>query len=136
MSWTIKLVAGFLMTSLTGSIIYLVWHAVGQRLEAAGYLNILYRLMKVIIIFFMVPCLFWLMDYQEQNYAFYGGSLFLQTKALMIGNLILIVLWGFMAGRRLLKQIREIRAIRNISRPNGAWDIILQDKELYETNMV
>ena len=51
MSWTIKLVAGFLMTSLTGSIIYLVWHAVGQRLEAAGYLNILYRLMKVIIIF-------------------------------------------------------------------------------------
>lgn len=35
MSWTIKLVAGFLMTSLTGSIIYLVWHAVGQRLEAA-----------------------------------------------------------------------------------------------------
>ena len=116
MSWTIKLVAGFLMTSLTGSIIYLVWHAVGQRLEAAGYLNILYRLMKVIIIFFMVPCLFWLMDYQEQNYAFYGGSLFLQTKALMIGNLILIVLWGFMAGRRLLKQIKEIRAIRKALR--------------------
>lgn len=56
------------------------------------------------------------MDYQEQNYAFYGGSLFLQTKALMNGNLILIVLWGFMAGRRLLKQIKEIRAIRKALR--------------------
>lgn len=116
MSWTIKLVAGLLMTSLTGSIIYLVWHAIGQRLEAAGYLNILYRLMKVVIIFFMVPCLFWLMDYQEQKYAFYGGSLFLQTKALMVGNLILIVLWGFMAVRSLIEQIKEIQAIRKALR--------------------
>ena len=38
MAWTIKLAFAVLLTSLTGSIVLLVWHFIGKGLEWLGYL--------------------------------------------------------------------------------------------------
>ncbi len=37
MAWTIKLAFGIILTSLTGSLVLFVWHAIGGRLERLGY---------------------------------------------------------------------------------------------------
>ncbi|MCI9487020.1 MAG: hypothetical protein HFI64_08630 [Lachnospiraceae bacterium] len=37
MAWTIKLAFVVLLTSLTGSIVLLVWHFIGKGLEWLGY---------------------------------------------------------------------------------------------------
>ena len=49
----IEIVFCLLLTSLTGSIVFIVWHILGQWLEKAGFINILYRLMKLTMIFFL-----------------------------------------------------------------------------------
>ncbi len=37
MAWTVKLAFVVLLTSLTGSIVLLVWHFIGKGLEWLGY---------------------------------------------------------------------------------------------------
>ena len=53
--WIIKLTFAVLLTSLTGSIVLLVWFFIGKRLELLGYLNIRYSLLKLVLGFFVIP---------------------------------------------------------------------------------
>ncbi len=46
MIWAIKVVFCLLLTSLTGSIVFVFWYLLGQWLEKTGFVNILYLLMK------------------------------------------------------------------------------------------
>lgn len=55
MTWTINLMYLILWTSLSGAIVSVVWFAIGRLLEKAGFLHITYILLKVAILFWVVP---------------------------------------------------------------------------------
>ena len=55
MTWTINLMYLILWTSLFGAIVSVVWFAIGRLLEKAGFLHITYMLLKVAILFWVVP---------------------------------------------------------------------------------
>ena len=56
---TTNLLNGFviimLLTSLTGGILVLIWLGIGALLEKLGFINIVYELLKMVILFFFVP---------------------------------------------------------------------------------
>lgn len=55
MTWTINLMYLILWTSLSGAIVSVVWFAIGRLLEKAGFLHITYMLLKVAILFWVIP---------------------------------------------------------------------------------
>lgn len=55
MTWTINLMYLILWTSLSGAIVSVVWFAISRLLEKAGFLHITYILLKVAILFWVVP---------------------------------------------------------------------------------
>ena len=55
MTWTINLMYLILWTSLSGAIVSVVWFAIGRLLEKAGFLHITYMLLKVAILFWVLP---------------------------------------------------------------------------------
>ena len=55
MTWTINLMYLILWTSLSGAIVSVVWFAIGRLLEKAGFLHITYILLKVAVLFWVVP---------------------------------------------------------------------------------
>ena len=55
MTWTINLMYLILWTSLSGAIVSVVGFAIGRLLEKAGFLHITYILLKVAILFWVVP---------------------------------------------------------------------------------
>lgn len=78
----IDVVFCLLLTSLTGSIVFVIWCILGQQLEKVGFINILYRLMKLVMIFFLVPVLYVAMTWLDDTYARYRGDLFFIQKSL------------------------------------------------------
>ena len=52
MSWMIELTFAILLTSVTGSILLLLWYFIGRLLQRSGYLNIQYLLLKIELLFF------------------------------------------------------------------------------------
>lgn len=108
MSWTIKFVSCLLLTSVTGSIMFAVWYIAGRWLEQAGFLNILYSFMKLIMIFFAVPGLYIAMVLLDQAYGAYRGDLFLHTMTLMTICDVLFALWTGIAAFILVKQMRLV----------------------------
>lgn len=59
MVWTTNLLNSFviimLLTSLTGGILVLIWLGIGALLEKMGFINIVYELLKMVILFFFLP---------------------------------------------------------------------------------
>ncbi len=43
------------LTSITGGVISIIWYLLGRLLEKAGFLNIVYTLLKVTTIFWILP---------------------------------------------------------------------------------
>ena len=94
MAWTIKLAFAVLLTSLTGSIVLLVWHFIGKGLEWLGYLDIRYSLLKLVLVFFVLPICYLIFTRIVQIWPEWdGGVLFLQTPALLRGCNILCAVW-------------------------------------------
>ena len=71
MTWTINLMDLILWTSLSGAIVSVVWFAVGRLLEKAGFLHITYMLLKVAILFWVVPITYGVLLLRTKTY--YGG---------------------------------------------------------------
>ena len=56
-NWTVSVVCCLFLTSVTGSVLFVFWYVLGRWLEKAGFINILYALMKFLMLFFTVPVL-------------------------------------------------------------------------------
>ena len=94
MAWTIKLAFAVLLTSLTGSIVLLVWNFIGKGLEWLGYLDIRYSLLKLVLVFFVLPICYLMITWIVQIWSEWdGGVLFLQTPALLRGCSIFCAVW-------------------------------------------
>ena len=54
----IDIVTLVLLTTLTGSIMMLLWYGIGMILERLGFINIVFELLKMVALFFYLPIAF------------------------------------------------------------------------------
>lgn len=115
MNWMISTAGAVLLTTLTASIIFLIWYSIGKILEITGFINVLYMMLKVILLFWYVPVAFLAM--LGRSRIRWGGLLFGKTKELEIGSGIFCIVWGMaviiLLGRYLLAAMGLGRKYRN-----------------------
>ena len=88
MNWTINLTYMVLFTAFTGSCLLAVWYPISLLLERAGYMGLAYRLLQMLIIFFLVPVFFifqYLGNYQGSGWI--GVFLTPSPVLLMVGQI-------------------------------------------------
>ena len=95
MAWTVNWMYMILMTSLTGGVFTLIWYGVSRALERTGYLNITYKMLKVILIFWYCPFMYYLLLYMDRYTAKWGGWLFAGTPAILRFSKVITARWLF-----------------------------------------
>lgn len=50
-NWTVSIICCLFLTSVTGSVMFAFWYIMGHWLEKAGFINILYVFMKMLMFF-------------------------------------------------------------------------------------
>ena len=93
MTWTVNWMYMILMTSLTGGVFTLIWYGVSRALERMGYLNITYKMLKVILIFWYCPFMYYLLLYMDRYTAKWGGWLFAGTPAILRFSKVFTAVW-------------------------------------------
>ena len=91
MNWTIKLFIAMMLTSATGMIIFIIWYWIGRFLEKMGYINIMYLLLRLVLIFWFVPMAY-LTIFIENNKD--GNFLFFNTDMFIYGSRVFILIWA------------------------------------------
>jgi beta-lactamase regulating signal transducer with metallopeptidase domain len=115
MVWTINVMSAVLLTSLTGSIVFLVWYAVGRLLEYLGFANVVYELLKAVLGFWYLPVAFLVLLVESRQFRGdrWGGFLFLYTPVVYRISIVFCVLWFagvlFFGTRYILDNVRMHR---------------------------
>ena len=79
------------MTTLTGSIMMLIWYGIGMVLERLGFINIVFELLKMVAMFFYLPIAFiGLKVYIARSGV---GQLFSPTPAIVQLCRVLAIIW-------------------------------------------
>ena len=113
MNWTLDIVYIVFFMTLTGSCMTLAWYVAGSWLEKAGFLYISYMLMKVVMIFWLCPFVYMILNGWDVFCGRWGGDLFLGSPALHRAGKLLFGLW--LAGV-MVNLLRYIAALRRLSR--------------------
>lgn len=92
---TIQLMFAVLLTTITGSIFAVIWYLIGNLLEKAGFLNIVYHFLKVVAVFYFIPVAFIFMMYINGTQDVWMGKLFVATPLLVLISRIFCTLWLF-----------------------------------------
>ena len=58
MEWTIRLMYAIILTSITGTILFGAWYGIGHILERMGFINIMYTILRTLLIFWYLPLAF------------------------------------------------------------------------------
>ena len=61
------------LTSITGGVISIIWYLLGRLLEKAGFLNIVYTLLKVTTIFWILPVAYISLIVVEKKFGMWHG---------------------------------------------------------------
>ena len=80
-----------MLTSATGTIIFTIWYWIGRFLEKMGYINIMYWLLRLVLVFWFVPMAY-LTIIIENNKD--GDFLFFNTDMFMYSSRVLILIWA------------------------------------------
>ena len=108
MNWTIKVITAVILTSVTGSIVFVVWYLIGQLLERMGYINIMYWLLRLLLVFWFVPLAYLtIMLDNLKNTA--GNFIFFNTDIIRSVSNVLVGIWIFVV---LCSCVRYVRSIR------------------------
>lgn len=79
------------LTTLTGSILMLVWYGIGLVLERLGFINIVFELLKMVALFFYLPIAFvGLKIYITQSGV---GQLFSPTPSIVKTCRFIVIMW-------------------------------------------
>lgn len=116
MIWTINVIFCLLLTSVTGSIVFAFWCLLGKWLEKIGFLNISYILIKLDMLFFVIPLQYITMFWLDQSYAILRGDLFLHTMTIMTVCGIVFILWVMGVCCIWYKQFRIMRQTERLFR--------------------
>jgi beta-lactamase regulating signal transducer with metallopeptidase domain len=97
MDWTIDVIFTVILTTLTGTAVFLVWYAIGRLLEFLGFVNIVYELLKAVLVFWYIPVAFLALKFDHTAFDVWGGFLFdYSTPVISVVSVVVCLLW--MAG--------------------------------------
>lgn len=113
MNWMLDIVYIVFFMTLTGSLLTLAWYVAGNWLEKTGFLYITYMLMKVVMIFWLCPFVYVILDGWDVLCGRWGGDLFLGSPALHRAGKLLFGLW---LADVMVNLLRYIAALRRLSR--------------------
>ena len=91
----------------------LAWYVAGSWLEKAGFLYITYMLMKVVMIFWLCPVVYMILNGWDVFCGRWGGDPFLGSPALHRAGKLLFGLW---LADVMVNLLRYIAALRRLSR--------------------
>ena len=98
MIWTINLLNNILvcllLTSLTGGVLVVIWLGIGRILEKLGFINIVYELLKMVILFFFVPLSYLCLKMFEGKIG--KGFLFTPISGIEADVALILGAWGFL----------------------------------------
>lgn len=80
-----------LTTSLVGGGMTVLWLVIGKMLERAGFVNIVFELLKMTMFFFCFPMVYILLKAFEKDLG--RGYLFLPTKRIFIFAIVILLIW-------------------------------------------
>ncbi len=81
-----------LLSSLTGAIMAIIWYAIGLLLERIGFANIVFELLKMVVLFFLLPIAFVILKVYDEVVG--NGRLFGPTPAIVSFCKVFVPLWG------------------------------------------
>ena len=110
----INLAVFLLTTSITGGIVTLVWLLVGKLLEKAGFVNIVFELMKLAAFFFCCPVAYAFLKLFENQIG--SGYLFSPTSVIVTCAGIFLLLWGIGTVSLLVYMFHDNRALDKLYR--------------------
>ena len=87
MNWTIKLFIAMMLTSATGMIIFTIWYWIGRFLEKMGYINIMYWLLRLVLVFWFVPMAYltiFIENNKDRNFLFFNTDMFIYDSKIFI----------------------------------------------------
>lgn len=129
MNWTIRFCIAIMLTSATGTILFAAWYWIGQLLEKMGYVNIMYWLLRLLLIFWFVPMAYLIMAMDDMKNT--GRSfVFFNTDIIGYVSSGIVVIWLFVVLCSSTRYVREIR--RTSRRFKDAFICELDVKKVFE----
>lgn len=97
MNWTIRVITAVILTSVTGTILFAVWYWIGQLLEKMGYINIMYWLLRLLLVFWFVPLAYLTIVIdnlvnEPRSFVFFITDIITSVSNVLVGIWILVVL--------------------------------------------
>lgn len=93
MNWTIDLCYAIILTSLTGSVLTLMWYLVGELLEWTGFMNIRHILLRGVLIFYLVPVAYIMFKIPSHMSGMVDARFFTATPMILWISRALVALW-------------------------------------------
>ena len=129
MNWTIRIFIAIMLTSATGTILFAAWYWIGQLLERMGYVNIMYWLLRLLLVFWFVPMAYLIMAIEDMKNT--GRSfVFFNTDIIGYASSVLVAIWLFVVLCSSTCYVREIR--RTNRRFKDAFICELDIKKVFE----
>lgn len=91
MNWIINFTAIISLSTLTGSLLFVIWYIVGRIFEKVGFVNIMYETLKLIMIFWFIPISYFCLVFLNSNR--WGKILFRNTDEIFQICLPCFIVW-------------------------------------------
>lgn len=126
-NWIINLIYTVLLTSVTGSIFSILWYFIGLALQKAGFIDLQYALLKVVVVLWMVPIAFLLLKGTNHIYMIFGGDLFALSPVIYKFSVCFCAVW--LTGTVICLAVYIVHLVQLKHRYRNA---IVCDDELYQ----
>lgn len=117
MKWTISLMLAWMLTTFSGSVMFVGWFGIGKLLERVGFTNIMYELLKMVVLFWYVPISYLALSYNNSSSQRWGGFLFKDTPFLHRLSGIFCLVWSagivLLLGKYIWDNIRLFNRYKN-----------------------
>ena len=95
MGWMIEFAGAIFITSVTGSLMTIVWALIGKRLDRTGFVNVLYYLLWVNAFFYLFPLVYGIWWYgNATGHPTHKGYVFFPTPFIGWLSFWLTILWA------------------------------------------
>ena len=118
----LNVIYALLLTTLTGSILTIVWYVIGTIMERMGLANIRHSFLKVVLLFYIVPFSYILIRAYKRLYRTADARILGSTGTLRTIAAIGFVVWFIVAVYLLYRSVREYRRINRIFNQSFACD--------------
>lgn len=82
-----------LLTTLTGTILFVIWYGIARLLEYLGFINIIYEMMKGVLPFWLFPLSYIILKTDRMWFDKWGGFLFEYTPFNYWASIVFCTVW-------------------------------------------